>query len=250
MSESTVTAATPVSDDKQPSAARLAANRANALKSPGPTSSEGKDIVRLNALKTALTGATVLLHTDDLALYAAHIRGYEKQFEPVGPEEKALVQSIADIRWRLNRIPGLEMAIVGLGRANMEAELGIDHFSPEAVCVTELTIRRAHDKELRNLHLQENRLARRREKEMAELLHLQAERKANEEQALAAAAKEVLLARHRKQELPNPPRVGFEFSKQRFDQYFSRLTPANRQKILTEAIAEAPAAEQTEEAAA
>ena len=244
------TANTQAGDDKQPSAARLAANRANALKSSGPVTLVGRNTIRLNALKTALTGATVLLHTDDYALYAAHLRRYENQFQPVGPEEKALVQSIADIRWRLNRIPALEMAIIVLGRNSVEDELGSARLPPETVCIAEVTTRREHEKELRNLHLQENRLARRREREMAELLGLQAERKANEEQALATAAKAVLLARHRKQELPDPPRVGFEFSRQRFEEYFSRLTPDIRQKMLNEAVAAAPVLDQTTEVAA
>jgi hypothetical protein len=39
------------------------------------------------------------------------------EFEPVGIQEFELVQSLADIRWRLNRIPGLEAALNTYARA-------------------------------------------------------------------------------------------------------------------------------------
>src|SRR5437588_1695193 len=65
------------------SSARLAANRANAQFSTGPRSKEGKRNASLNAVKTALTGATVLLSTDDAAEYQRHIALYEKECKPV-----------------------------------------------------------------------------------------------------------------------------------------------------------------------
>jgi hypothetical protein len=98
------------------SEAQLAANRENAQKSSGPTTDEGKANIRLNALKTGLTGRTVCLPGDDAALYQSLILSYEKLFQPVGPEESGLVQSIADIRWRLDRIPGLHMALLNKAR--------------------------------------------------------------------------------------------------------------------------------------
>src|SRR6185437_11081609 len=87
------------------SAARLEANRANALLSTGPRTEEGRHtsspsaqgdwlpVVRdsmLNALRTGLTGITVLLPTDDAAEYQRHIAAYEKEFQPVGLEESEL----------------------------------------------------------------------------------------------------------------------------------------------------------------
>ena len=50
---------------------RLAANRANAQLSTGPTSLAGKAKSSLNAVKTGLTGRTVLLPTEDAVLYEA-----------------------------------------------------------------------------------------------------------------------------------------------------------------------------------
>jgi hypothetical protein len=86
---------------------QLAANRANAQLSTGPTSSEGKAKISHNALKTGLTGRTVLLPTEDVAAYQAHIERIFKQFNPEDDEEKRLTQSLADTLWRLDRIPSL-----------------------------------------------------------------------------------------------------------------------------------------------
>jgi hypothetical protein len=180
---------------------RIEANRANAQLSTGPRTEEGKAKVSLNAVKTALTGCTVVLPSDDAALYHAHIAAYQKEFQPVGPEECALVQSLADIRWRLNRIPGLEMAIYARGRSEFAA---LYSGQPEEIrAMIDLETFLKYEKQLRNLHLQESRLARRREKELAELRALQLQRKSAEtEKAKAAAAPSKTAA----------PANGFEFS--------------------------------------
>jgi hypothetical protein len=157
------------------SSARLEANRANAQLSTGPRSEEGKRKSSLNAVKTALTGVTVLLPADDAAEYQRHIALYEKELQPVGIEESELVQSLADISWRLRRIPALEMAIYARGSL-----LYADQFPEEDPDVRrgliELQTHLVYEKQLRNLQLQEARLVRRREKETAELRRLQKER--------------------------------------------------------------------------
>ena len=78
------------------SAKQLAANRANAQLSSGPATPEGKAKVSHNALKTGLTGRTVLLPTDDVAAYQAHLERTFQHFAPETDEEKRLTQSLAD----------------------------------------------------------------------------------------------------------------------------------------------------------
>jgi len=232
------------------SAARLAANRQNAQKSGGPTTPEGKATSCLNAVKCGLTSQFVLFtSTTELASYKAHVKSYETQFQPVGAEESALVQSIADIRWRLAQIPGHELAILATGSLKVIQDYPVYAFA-EAETTLKLEVRRRHEKELRNLQLQENRLARRRERESAELDRRQAARQARELESLAEAAKASLLARHHKQPLAEIPGLGFVFSEKRYATYMSRLNPAQREKFLQEAIAEAFELPQTMEAAA
>ncbi len=106
-----------------------------------------------------------------------------------------------------------------------------------------------YEKQFRNLELQEARLARRRDKETAELRRLQQERKANEAAALERAAAAHLLAKHRNQPFDNPG-IGFEFSTQRFETYLAALTPQRREQLLQKALADSPEQPATGQAAA
>ena len=206
------------------SEARLAANRANAQRSCGPKSSEGKAKVSLNAVKTALTGHTVLLPTDDAAAYQRLLQAYEKDFRPVTQRECDLVQSIADTMWRLRRIPGLEMGIYVKGRIEL-AESFPEHQASHRANMMETEIFLKYEKQLRNLQLQEARLRRRYEKETAEIRQLQEERIRRERQDLDVAAKMYLKARHDGKSF-DPAEVGFEFSIEAVKEYLEGVRAA------------------------
>lgn len=160
---------------------RLEANRANAQLSSGPRTEEGKAKPSLNAIKTGLTGRTVLLPGDDAAGYQRHLAAFEEEFQPAGLRECELVQSIADTWWRLCRIPALEMALFAKGRiefANLFEEEDLTA-RPHLIDAHTFLV---YEKQIRNLQIQEARLARRREKEMAELHALQQQRKEKEQE--------------------------------------------------------------------
>ncbi|MGA8027150.1 MAG: hypothetical protein WB992_08380, partial [Bryobacteraceae bacterium] len=72
--------------------AQNAANQRNAQLSTGPTSEAGKAKSSLNAVKTGLTGRTVLLPGDDAALYEAHIAEFMKRLQPLTNEERTLAR--------------------------------------------------------------------------------------------------------------------------------------------------------------
>ena len=178
------------------SPAQLAANRVNSHLSTGPITPEGKAKSSLDAVKTALTGRTVLLPTDDAARYENHVRNFIQELQPVGLREAVLVQSLADTTWRLDRIPGLEMAIYARGRTEFASQF--EHEDPALrPGLIELETYLAYEKQLRNLHLQEMRLRRQREKDTAELRQLQQQRIQQEKEALETAA---------------PAQFGFDFS--------------------------------------
>ncbi len=152
----------------------------------GPTSAEGKAKVSLNALKTGLTGRTVLLPKEDGDAYTRHIAEMTAEFKPVGVRESALVQSIADAFWRLERIPRLEMSIYAVGRAKF-ADLFSNHDPAVQANLIEMHTYLVYEKQLRNLQIQEGRLRRQRDKDMAELRQLQTNR-VSEPRALASGA--------------------------------------------------------------
>jgi hypothetical protein len=156
-----------------------------------------------------------LLPSDDVAEYEHHLAAYAEEFAPVGLLETNLVQSIADTDWRLRRIPALESALFAKGRIEF-AELFNEQDLAARPHLIDAHTFIAYEKQIRNLQLQEARLARRREKEMAELSRLQADRTARcaAQQHLLATLAPVAHAqkpRIQKQQQENPAN-GFVFS--------------------------------------
>lgn len=205
---------------------QLAANRANAQLSTGPISSEGKVKSSLNAVTTALTGRTVLLPSEDATAYEAHLRAYQEDLRPVGGRESDLVQSIADSAWRLKRIPSLEAAIFAQG--HLEFGEAFDHHAPYLRAgMVELQTFMKYEKQLRNLQLQESRLSRRREKELAELRQLQQQRREAEQEAFRTVVTRYQAAQAAGQTCELSAN-GFVFSKEQIEeqlQYLARNRP-------------------------
>jgi hypothetical protein len=193
-------------------AAQIAANQQNAQLSTGPTSPDGKTKISKNALKTGLTGHTVLLPTDDAALYEQHVEIFRKRFEPMGGEETELVQSIADTAWRIARIPSLEAGIFAIGRAKL-AHLHAQEDDTTRRQLIEAEVYIAYERQLRGLATQEGRLRRQREKDELTLRTLQAKRRQERNARLNKAADLYIVAvdqdNHDEFELDQ---FGFEFS--------------------------------------
>src|SRR5215471_5252297 len=111
----------------------------------------------LNALKTGLTGRTVLLPSEDAALYEAHLARFRELYQPVGGQELALVQSLADTHWRIARIPSLEMGIFAIGRMEF-AGLFPEYEEGSRKVLIEAKTFLAYQRQLVNLGIQEGRL--------------------------------------------------------------------------------------------
>jgi hypothetical protein len=191
---------------------KIAANRANAQLSTGPTSESGKAKSSLNAVKTGLTGRTVLLPGDDAGLYEAHVARFIERFQPVGDEEQNLLQSLADTEWRLLRIPSLEMGIYALGRLEF-AELFPNEDEAVRNQLIEAKIYLTYQRQLNNLSVQENRLRRQREKDTAALCELQEKRRRQVKARQDEAARQYIHAVHEGRHGSwKPEDFGFEFS--------------------------------------
>ena len=83
--------------------AQIEANRANAQKSTGPRTPEGKARVAQNAIKHGLLARQVAVvgeEVEDFALFRDELRA---ELAPVGLVEARLVARIADLMWRLQR---------------------------------------------------------------------------------------------------------------------------------------------------
>jgi hypothetical protein len=83
------------------SAAQIAANRANAQKSTGPRTVEGKKRASMNPLKHGLTAATLVLRFEDEFGYQETRGMLYTQYQPATPQECMLVDQLASAPWRL-----------------------------------------------------------------------------------------------------------------------------------------------------
>jgi hypothetical protein len=205
--------------------AQIAANQANAQLSTGPTSETGKAKSSVNAVKTGLTGRTVLLPNEDAVFYEAHVSQFIKSHAPIGDDERNLVQSLADTEWRLLRIPALEMGVYAVGRLEF-AELFANEDEAARKHLIEAKVFLAYQRQLNNLSIQENRLRRQREKDTAALRELQQERLRQASIRLDKIARQYILAvdeqRHEEFDLTE---FGFEFSLEEIEVRAMHLVP-------------------------
>ena len=194
---------------------RIAANRANAQRSTGPRTKEGKAVSSRNAVVTGLTGRTVILPSDDIDEYVLHLSSHHAEYLPITDAESELVQAIADCEWRLRRILTLEHGIYALGERQLE-----EHFPEEPEAIRRILIKTEthllYQKQLSNLSIQESRLQRQKAKAITALDLL----KKNRPQTPAGVAAQPLAASAAAGSYPNIAQSmaasalsrGFEFS--------------------------------------
>ena len=90
---------------------QIAANRRNSLNSTGPTTPEGKERSRRNALRHGLTAETVIAVLEDCEDYQAFEATVIADYDAETAVERELVLRLASILWRLRRATGIETAL-------------------------------------------------------------------------------------------------------------------------------------------
>ena len=88
------------------------ANRANAQKSTGPRSPNGKSRSALNALQHGLTAVTPVLPDEDASAFEELRQRFFAQFQPDTALEIELVEDLTCLLWRLRRVPSIEAGIL------------------------------------------------------------------------------------------------------------------------------------------
>ena len=96
------------------SPAQMAANRANAQKSTGPRTAEGKKRSSMSALKHGLAAKTLVLPHEDVIAYDEVRESLYKQYEPATPQECMLVDQLASAWWRTLRVRQIETDMLDL----------------------------------------------------------------------------------------------------------------------------------------
>jgi hypothetical protein len=216
-----------MSDSKQPvSERRLAANRANGLKSTGPRTAEGKTRSSLNALRHGITGQVSIMTEEDRAAHDKFCQELIHSLQPEGPLEIQFASSIAEDFWRLQRIRALENDILALGSFSDAADIDVDH--PEIhTSLTRAQTFLDHSKDFERLTLYEQRINRSIEKNRKQLDELQEKRNRLREQAPSKAANPAAPP----QVIENPEKSnanGFVFSNAEIDRGLSAAGPLDR----------------------
>ena len=90
---------------------QIEANRRNALNSTGPTTPEGKERSRCNAVRHGLTSETVIAALEDADDYRAFEAAVTADYDAESAVERELVLRLASVLWRLRRATGIETAL-------------------------------------------------------------------------------------------------------------------------------------------
>src|SRR5580765_8454916 len=91
-----------------PTEAQINANRLNAQKSTGPTSPEGKARSSLNALKSGIDAWSHIIPGEDPAELEALTTAFHYQYQPCGPTELSLVDTLISTEWIQRRLRRIE----------------------------------------------------------------------------------------------------------------------------------------------
>jgi hypothetical protein len=87
---------------------KIESNRANAQRSTGPKTEQGKAVSSRNATRHGLAGNQVVIKDEDPAAYEALRQELIDSYKPANAAELALVEEITQCFWRLQRARALE----------------------------------------------------------------------------------------------------------------------------------------------
>src|SRR5580698_6364756 len=90
---------------------QVEANRANARKSTGPITEEGKQRSRCNAVRHGLTAETVISALEDTEDYKAFEAAIAADYDAQSAVERELVLRLASLLWRLRRATTMETGL-------------------------------------------------------------------------------------------------------------------------------------------
>jgi hypothetical protein len=94
------------------SPAQIVANQRNGQLSKGPKTSEGTAVSSKNARKHGLLSVDLVLPDEDAGEYTEFVLELDQELRPQGALEKALVERVVGLLWRLKRAGKLENAIL------------------------------------------------------------------------------------------------------------------------------------------
>jgi hypothetical protein len=202
------------------SEAQLAANQANAQKSTGPRTPEGKNVSRLNGVRHRVTQQVMIMPEPQMEAYLEFHKAQQEAHAPANPIEKQLVQTIIDTQWRMNCGRAWELSLFADNHEKF-ADLIVTERPEVQAAMTAIRTLTNKANELKLLSLYEQRINRTLQTAFKQLKEMQEERKQREKTEMKEAN---LIAKlfQMKGEVYNPADDGFAFSTKRFGLYQTR----------------------------
>lgn len=111
---------------RESSPRKAAANQANALRSTGPKTPEGKAAASQNAIRHGLLSRACLMPGEDRAALDALRAELLAAVAPVGAVEDLLADQLVSVAWRLRRAHGMESGAIGNAFLDAMAKFGFD----------------------------------------------------------------------------------------------------------------------------
>ena len=109
---------------------QIEANRRNASKSTGPTTEEGKQRSRCNAVRHGLTAETVIGALEDAEDYQAFEAAITADYDAQSAVERELVLRLASLLWRLRRATTMETGLFEIQADHLSDLTGDRHVAP------------------------------------------------------------------------------------------------------------------------
>ena len=127
---------------------QIEANRSNAQKSTGPTTTTGIAVARMNALKHGLTARDMIILGEQQEQFDALLQQLTEEFDPVGAIELRLVEQVAFGLWRLRRARRVEAGIFAYNQHETEYQDATDDAeSNEEHMLGDLVVKRVVDED-------------------------------------------------------------------------------------------------------
>jgi hypothetical protein len=202
---------------KQPSDARLRANRRNAQKSTGPQTAEGKTRSALNATRHGILSQVIHLPEEEMASYNER---YVNSLQPVGAVETELANACADLQFRLHRLAAAEHNLFAIGHDEQGERWNTGHPESHAALTMAETLRRSANP-LSLLTVYESRLNRRFLQTLRQLRDMEADRNQQEQRELTELA-QIAAAHPQVAEKMNPTHFGFVCSNTQWQLFWQR----------------------------
>ena len=111
---------------------QIAANRRNASKSTGPTTEEGKQRSRCNAVRHGLTAETVIGALEDSEGYKAFEAAITADYDAQSAVERELVLRLASLLWRMRRATTMETGLFEIQADHLSQIRNERHVAPES----------------------------------------------------------------------------------------------------------------------